>query len=395
MERLLSDRSIRGGPVHSRFDGARHAHRLHGAKTFRPPVVSRSVRRRGPPVAAIVDRPVEPFEWDRAAPKWAATVVAVAGLIVLGVVADVRYTGAPDMLAGIIAGGLLSLPFLAWVQLRFAAVVAAAAEVAIVGHDLRYPAQALFVVHLAVVVLAVGSAVLAWRVGARPVRQSTTGQVVRAGMVFTAGIVLVALAAYWPPALLGPATFVLLVGAGAVWRLRDAAATPQPARSPTRSPARRDGRREWPELGPEVLLVFVLPVLGAVTAKPDLRWLVHVVCGTGDCPPLPMAVIGWSVFAVPLFAVAAIYALAKPTELASWGLVVAVGPLLFGSAVVLFAEDQVPEAYAVKIGFVCGWAALLLFGPLAPAMKSGKLTPLLAITGGQLAALPLATWLSR
>jgi hypothetical protein len=362
---------------------------------------------------------------QRITPGWAGVVVFGGGALVLCVAAAVlpaatppcsaQHPCSPDVLGNLVFGALVTLPFLGWLALRLAALTALVTELLIVGHDVLRPAEASVAIHVAVVGLAVLCAVLAWRVPARrPRRRPTRWHFAAAVELVATGFVLSGLSAS-VTTLLIPAMVCVLLGAGLLWRFRDDATAPElaPPRQ-RRGPHRRaDG---WPELGwpgvlATVVLVLTAIVLGIVLRERILLGLVRGVCGDGDCPHAPMAVIGWAAVAVPLLLAATIYLAARPGWVALGGLLGSVSLLAFTLAASFFgrgataaAQQQEffaahPQAVSLRPGFGCATAALFA-GVLIGRLTAGRrrrggdpttaATPLLAVVACELIALPVA-----
>ncbi|WP_426502419.1 hypothetical protein ACPPVO_32815 [Dactylosporangium sp. McL0621] len=196
--------------------------------------------------------------------------------------------------------------------------------------------------------------------------------------------------------LLIPAIFAVLLGAGRVWRLREAAAD-----SRLEKVVREPGA--WPALGPEALLIAVVAVLGIIYWEPVLGRLVLAVCGPDTCRPLPMVLIGWAAIAVPMFALVAISTLARPGWIAMWWIYGSSAVLAFTCSVLIAAADldnsprqptffaAHPGSFATLTGSGLVLAALPLAVPFARAAR-GR-TRLLVLAGAELAVLPLAIWL--
>jgi len=142
---------------------------------------------------------------DGLTPARAGTVVFIAAVAVLVVLVtavsawsrpcSTEQPCEPDALGSVVLGALLVLPFLGWLHLPLAAIVAFAVELGAVADDLRRPADALILTHVTVIPLAVLCGALAWRVPAKPpLRRATTRQYLRAGALIAAGLVLVGVA---------------------------------------------------------------------------------------------------------------------------------------------------------------------------------------------------------
>ena len=416
----------------------------------------------------------------------------VAGIVAVCVVWFTQYTWmppcslqdpcTPDALEVIVDSGLLTLPFLGFLDLRFAAVAAGAVDLAAAAHRGRYSVPVWLVGPLAVSALVILCAVLARLVRPEPpLHRPARRHYVRVGALLAVGVALIGVTVYrqagadartraarivpvtvtartgdatievlqddtvrrvsvqdsaaYPVGslqrialddrglhqllsepydatpLLLPATFALLIGAGLVWRLREAGAAPRPARP---RPPRVSVPGGWPELrAPGIILVLGAVVAGVATWERDLREVVQVVCGGDDCPALPMSLIGWGAIGVPLVLAAAIYTFARPGLLALWGLILATGMLAFGVAAMCFAEgamedpqntffDTYPGAFPALMGYDCALLALIVGSKFALALKDSprlqrgdgpSALPLLVGAGAQLVVLPFTIWL--
>jgi hypothetical protein len=277
--------------------------------------------------------------------------------------------------------------------------------------DLRHPAGALAVTHVARIPFAAFGTVLGGRTPTEPPLPSLAPSALLIGVGLATLALLIGV---------GLATSALLIGVGRVRRRRPARDAPNPA------PARRSGQqiREqaaedgvWPEVGPEALLVIIAAgVAPAFTWKPVLHWLAAQVCGTGDCRSWSMPLIGWAVIALPVLMMASFYLVATPSRLAAWGLVVSFSLLVFDLITAIIVEhatddprwydffDTYPGLFELLIGFWCAFGGFLLVGSFALIGKGSQrlrfhgapsALPLLVIAGGQLLALPFALWFGR
>lgn len=122
----------------------------------------------------------------------AVLVVIVGAESAWGRLCSAQQPCTPDALGSVVFGGLLILPFLGWLHLPLAAIVAVATEFGAVADDLLHPADALVVTHFAMIPLAVLCVGLAWRTPTEPpLRRATTGQYLRAGALIAVGLALV------------------------------------------------------------------------------------------------------------------------------------------------------------------------------------------------------------
>jgi uncharacterized membrane protein len=446
-------------------------------------------------------RPAAGGRVQRLTPARAGTVVFIASVVVVAVIVAAQSAWsrpcstdqpcAPDALGSIVIGGLLVLPFLGWLRLTLAAIVAFAVELGAVADDLLHPADALILTHVTVVPLAVLCALLAWRVPTTPpVRRAMTRQYLRAGALIATGLALVGVTVhrqstadaqmrsanivtvtvterpdsstivvdqqgtvrrlevidsnayavgsrqrlavddaglqqlvsepYDATPLLSLAVFALVIGAGWIWRLREAVEAPDPAAGgPWWERLREQLAPDsiWPDVGAESFLVIIGAVVAAFLAwKRILQGLVALVCGTGDCRTWSMPLIGWAAIALPFLMMAAIYLLAKPRLLGAWGLIVSFSLLAFDLVMMFIVKnaaedprqhdffDAHPGVSALLIGFWCAFGGVVLLGPLPLVLKGSQrlrfhgapsALPLLVIAGGQLLALPFALWFGR